>query len=284
MPIELPGGCRVFGLREGEPRTDREGLSVWRHVGRELGATAISLSVLELEPGASCGWRNGDCDEILSVLEGESALKIAGESHTIARGAGIYVRPGDRINLENTDRSSLTLLSCRCPDPGPEISFEDKIMSGESLSSRGAQRRGMTTENGSRSLAALGMTESRLPSPVVRFEDQPTERAGDGRWFRVLVDASVGCEQVTQFIGFIPPGRAPDHFHEYEEVACILSGAGRFWSGDSSTPIAAGSCLYLPRRQPHCVENTGTETLQLCGLFYPAGSPAIRYHPGGASA
>jgi mannose-6-phosphate isomerase-like protein (cupin superfamily) len=117
----------------------------------------------------------------------------------------------------------------------------------------------------------------------VRFEDQPTERAGDGRWFRVLVDTSVGCEQVTQFIGFIPPGRAPDHFHEYEEVACILSGAGRFWSGDSSTPIAAGSCMYLPRRQPHCVENTGNQTLQLCGLFYPAGSPAVRFHPGGIS-
>jgi mannose-6-phosphate isomerase-like protein (cupin superfamily) len=117
----------------------------------------------------------------------------------------------------------------------------------------------------------------------VRFEDQPTERAGDGRWFRVLVDTSAGCAQVTQFIGFIPPGRAPDHFHEYEEVACILAGAGRFWSGDSSAPITAGSCLYLPRRQPHCVENTGDGTLQLCGLFYPAGSPAVRYRPGGVS-
>ncbi|HEX7253050.1 MAG TPA: cupin domain-containing protein, partial [Thermoanaerobaculia bacterium] len=110
---------------------------------------------------------------------------------------------------------------------------------------------------------------------------QPTERAGDGRWFRVLVDARSGCEPVTQFIGFIPPGRAPEHFHEYEEVVCILAGSGRFWSGDESATIAAGSCVYLPRRQSHCLENTGTDTLQLCGLFYPAGSPAVRFHPGG---
>jgi mannose-6-phosphate isomerase-like protein (cupin superfamily) len=123
---------------------------------------------------------------------------------------------------------------------------------------------------------------ARVPSPVVRFEDQPTERAGDGRWFRVLVDAKVGCAQVTQFVGFIPPGRAPDHFHEYEEIVCILSGAGRFWSGESSTPIAAGSCFYLPRRQPHCLENTGAETLQLWGVFYPSGSPAVRYRPDGS--
>ena len=62
-----------------------------------------------------------------------------------------------------------------------------------------------------------------------------------------------------------------------------MTGAGRFWSGDSSTPIAAGSCVYLPRRQPHCLENTGTENLQLYGVFYPSGSPAVRYRPDGSA-
>jgi len=86
---------------------------------------------------------------------------------------------------------------------------------------------------------------------------------------------------VTQFVGFIPPGRAPDHFHEYEEVVCILEGQGRFWSGSSSAPVARGSCLYLPRGQPHCLENTGEAPLRIHGLFYPAGSPAIRFEPRG---
>ena len=27
----------------------------------------------------------------------------------------------------------------------------------------------------------------------------------------------------------------------------------------------------------HCVENTGTGELRLLGVFYPAGSPAVRY-------
>jgi mannose-6-phosphate isomerase-like protein (cupin superfamily) len=151
-------------------------------------------------------------------------------------------------------------LSSRCPDPGPEIHFEDP-----------------------QTVVSLATKDEPSGSPVVRFEDRPTERAGDGRWFRILVDKTAGCEQVTQFIGFIPPGRAPEHFHEYEEVICILGGAGRFWSRDSSVPIAAGSCVYLPRGEPHCLENTGADVLQLCGLFYPAGSPAIRYHPGGAA-
>jgi mannose-6-phosphate isomerase-like protein (cupin superfamily) len=83
--------------------------------------------------------------------------------------------------------------------------------------------------------------------------------------------------QTTQFVGSIPPGRAPDHFHLYEEVICILDGAGVMWTGSKSAPVERGSCIFLPRRQPHCFENTGRGELRLLGVFYPAGSPAVRY-------
>jgi mannose-6-phosphate isomerase-like protein (cupin superfamily) len=106
---------------------------------------------------------------------------------------------------------------------------------------------------------------------IVRLSDQRAMPTGD-RWYRVLVDA-----EVTQFVGSIPPGRAPDHFHEYEEVLFILRGEGRMWAGESNTPIGPGSCVYLPKRQVHCVENTGAGELRLLGVFYPAGSPAVRY-------
>lgn len=116
------------------------------------------------------------------------------------------------------------------------------------------------------SLAARNQSTS-----IVRLSDKRAVPTGD-RWYRVLID-----EQVTQFVGSIPPGRAPDHFHEYEEVLFILRGEGRMWAGESNTPIGPGSCVYLPRRQVHCVENTGEGELRLLGVFYPAGSPAVRY-------
>ncbi|HJP92528.1 MAG TPA: cupin domain-containing protein [Pyrinomonadaceae bacterium] len=108
-------------------------------------------------------------------------------------------------------------------------------------------------------------------SPIARLADRRALPTAD-RWYRVLID-----EQVTQFVGSIPPGRAPDHFHEYEEVLFILRGEGRMWAGETNTPIGPGSCVYLPRRQVHCVENTGNDELRLLGVFYPAGSPAVRY-------
>jgi mannose-6-phosphate isomerase-like protein (cupin superfamily) len=105
----------------------------------------------------------------------------------------------------------------------------------------------------------------------IRLADQPIERTGD-RWYRELIQS-----EITQFVGSIPPGRAPDHFHLYEEVLCILQGSGFLWAGSSKTPIAPGSCVYLPKGQPHCVENTTSGELRLLGVFYPAGSPTMRY-------
>ena len=113
------------------------------------------------------------------------------------------------------------------------------------------------------------MAEGRVRG--VLLDDQPIQTTGD-RWYRELIQA-----EVTQFVGSIPPGRAPDHFHLYEEVICILKGTGLLRAGRSSTPITAGSCILLPRKEVHCLENTGPGELRLLGVFYPAGSPAVRY-------
>jgi mannose-6-phosphate isomerase-like protein (cupin superfamily) len=115
----------------------------------------------------------------------------------------------------------------------------------------------------------LRRLERRLESR--RYVDVPVQRIGD-RWYRELIQ-----NEITQFVGSIPPGRAPDHFHLYEEVLCILQGSGFMWAGKSKTPIAPGSCVLLPKRQVHCLENTGSGELRLLGVFYPAGSPAVRY-------
>jgi len=111
----------------------------------------------------------------------------------------------------------------------------------------------------------------RAAGAPVRLHEVPVQRTGD-RWYRELIQS-----EITQFVGSIPPGRAPDHFHLYEEVLCILEGSGFMWAGKSKTPIAPGSCVLLPKRQVHCVENTSSGELRLLGVFYPAGSPSVRY-------
>ena len=239
MAIELTAGCRVTSLREG-PHRAHGTVRSWQHAGRAHGAVAISQRVLELSPGRSPLLGGAECDEVLYGFGGRGRLHSGGMVNELAPDVGVYVPPGARFAVECDE--PLTLVSSRCPDPRDE--------------------------------PADGFPAD--PPTVVRLADRLPETTGD-RWYRVLFDHHVGRSRVTQFVGSIPPGRAPDHYHEYEEVLCILAGQGRMWAGDRSTPIERGSCIYLARRQVHCVENTGAGELRLLGVFYPSGSPAVRY-------
>jgi quercetin dioxygenase-like cupin family protein len=89
---------------------------------------------------------------------------------------------------------------------------------------------------------------------------------------------------VTQFRGYIPVGRAPDHFHRYDEVVYVLAGEGAFHVDGESAALRAGSCIHLPARLIHCLENHGPREMQVLGVFRPAGSPAEAYYPDGATA
>ncbi len=244
----LEGGCFVTSLKEGEPEI-RDGIRIWRHVHRGVGAQSISLRILEFLPGRSAELRNLRCDEALYVLDGAGSLVLDGRRYEIEADSGIFVGHGSSFSVLNDSAGSITIASAQCPEPGPSAG----------LSAASGRQGGDPQVN-----------------PIVRLRDRVSEKTGN-RWYRVLVDKELGCNESTQFVGSIPPGRAPDHFHHYEEVLCILQGSGRIWAGESSAPIQAGSCIFLPRRQLHCVENTGRSELRLLGVFHPAGSPADRY-------
>lgn len=111
-----------------------------------------------------------------------------------------------------------------------------------------------------------------------------TENATAGRQFQLLATPAIGCASVTQFIGIIPVGRAPDHFHTYEEVVYVLEGNGALHIDGESAEMREGSVVHLPARLVHCLENVGPGTMRVLGVFRPAGSPAEAYYPDGSRA
>ena len=245
MAVVLEGGCRVSTMHEGDPRVHGS-LTIWNQIGKASGAKAISLRLLEFGPGTSPPLRNQTCDEVFYLLDGDCSVVIDGVAYQLGPETGVYLRPGQTLSVQNAGPDVVRFVSSQCPEEGSEeIGSLDRLPKSDLL-------------------------------PIVKLSDRKALPTAD-RWYRVLVDDEIGSEQVTQFVGSIPPGRAPDHFHEYEEVLFILRGEGRMWAGETNTPIGPGSCIYLPRRQVHCVENTGSGELRLLGVFYPAGSPAVRY-------
>jgi mannose-6-phosphate isomerase-like protein (cupin superfamily) len=121
--------------------------------------------------------------------------------------------------------------------------------------------------------AASEGDEDRPEVRVVTLEDCEPERTGD-REFRVLLSEGMAF---TQFAGLIPPGRAPEHHHTYDEVVHVLAGCGVVHLGERAVEIGPGTSIYLPPYQPHCLENTGQDLLAVLGVFHPAGSPAAKH-------
>ena len=111
---------------------------------------------------------------------------------------------------------------------------------------------------------------------TVRYADQPALKAGADCEFRYLVNEDVGCLDVTQFVGVIPPGRAPMHSHSYDEIVYVIDGEGTLHLGGRETPIGPGSAMHLPPLVEHCLENTGKGSMRVLGVFHPSGDPATR--------
>jgi quercetin dioxygenase-like cupin family protein len=122
------------------------------------------------------------------------------------------------------------------------------------------------------------------PFAIIDLDEAGRQSATAGRQFVLGAHPDTGCASVTQFIGLIPPGRAPDHFHTYDEVIYVLEGEGYLEIEGEQASLRAGSCIHLPSRLVHCLANTGTTEMRVLGVFRPAGSPAEAYYPDGTLA
>lgn len=116
------------------------------------------------------------------------------------------------------------------------------------------------------------------PEPVVALEHVEPGQATGSRSFQVLHGPHNGSTRATTFVGYIPPGKAPWHYHLYDEIVWVLRGEGRLHLGESVEPLGPGVAFRLHPREVHIVENTRErDELAVLGIFTPAGSPSAAY-------
>jgi len=196
---------------------------------------------VEVPAGARHAGSAGPGGELCFVIEGTGELGSgAAPGGPVRPGTGVWLPPGTSYSLAAAGPGPLRLDSVLLPAPAP----------------------------GTEPDGAAG-------PQLADLADQPAEITGD-REFRVLFAPGQGCAAATQFVGEIPPGRAPFHTHTYDEVVLILAGEGMLHIGDEDRPLSPGSCLHLAPGTPHCLENTGQTTLRVLGVFHPGGSPAAK--------
>jgi mannose-6-phosphate isomerase-like protein (cupin superfamily) len=209
--------------------------------------TGLVRRLVSVPPGARLDGAAGSGGELWFVIRGDGLLD-AGEHRDapLGRDTGLWLPPGARYRLQADPRDEVLLDAVALPAPPYPPASPSSFAAAPRLS---------------------------------RLGDCEIEMTGD-RKFRVLLGPGRGCEAATQFRGEIPPGKAPVHSHPYDEVVRILEGEGVAHARDTDLPLAPGTCIRLPRGLPHCLENTGSTTLVVLGVFHPGGSPAAKVTAG----
>lgn len=242
MTQSAPSAGSVVRVDEVEATTeDGDTTSTRVTIDDTKGCDRLTQRIVRFSAGRSRPRSPGaGMQEILYVLAGEGRLHLNGE-HALEPDTGVFVLPEDRYEIENPGPDDLVVVSVVTPqERAPEgLGYERKV--------------------------------------VVRFRDQPTIPVGGPREFRYLVNEDMGSLDVTQFVGLVQPSRAPEHFHEYDEVAFIVEGEGAIHMGGADVPVGPGTCIFFPRGVSHCLENSGTGVLRVMGVFYPSGSPGVHY-------
>lgn len=231
----------VTHVKDVEPLTNTaDTVSTRTTIDKSVGAERLVQSVLRFSTGKSAPRRTEDRDEVAYVVSGTGSLLLEGESHDLHPDLGIYIRANEGYQVVNEGDEDLVLVSVTAPPPDEDPPTQRKV--------------------------------------TVDIADQKVIPAGKDREFKFVINPDAGCLEVTQFVGWIPPGRAPTHYHLYDEVMYILDGEGVLHlEGKPDTPIVPGTCIHLPPPVEHCVENTGERPLRVLGVFHPAGSAAEAY-------
>jgi mannose-6-phosphate isomerase-like protein (cupin superfamily) len=241
---------------------------------KDDGLKGLEQTVLECAPGTTTARATGEAEEVLFVVAGHGELRLGGgERHTLEPDTGINLGPGQEYEVRNDTSDPMRMVSVQIRgaaprgergEPGDHGDHRDQGAAGGVGEARGADGTARTV--------------------VRRLADQEAQEATTDRSFRIVADPSTGLRSATHFVGYVPTVRAPDHFHTYDEVIYVLEGEGAFHVGGTSRPIGAGSCIELPARTVHCLENTGTAPMRLVAVFRPPGSPAAAYYPDGTPA
>jgi mannose-6-phosphate isomerase-like protein (cupin superfamily) len=248
----------------------------------------LARRLVRVPPDAAYAGTAGPAGELWFVTGGSGSLEAGGRGLAVAPEDGVAVPPGAgyRLTADPAARRAGVLTVDMVSLPGPGLAPAQPA--------------------GAEPAAAAGPGLSADPGAhlarVTALRDCAAEVTGD-REFRVLFGPGTGYPAATQFVGEIPPGRAPDHRHTYDELVLVLAGEGvvhlvadepdgevalalagedagqrpaRPPVGAGAYSLRPGSCLHLPPGQRHCLENTGTAMLRVLGVFHPGGSPAAK--------
>ena len=165
---------------------------------RPLDGSALALETLTLGPGVTAAIGKPEHDSLLYVGNGAGLFSVGAESAPVHPGSAGLVLAGEEGSLTATEELEAIVATV---DADVDLH------------------------------APMGPREL-----VVSLDAADTQQATGGRSFEILFGPHNGSTRATLFAGFVPPGRAPWHYHLYDEIVWVPEGPGRLHLTEGTRP------------------------------------------------
>lgn len=207
-----------------------------------LDGSALALEMVRLDANTTAAIvAEDDEDLLLFVVEGEGVVHGGAGFDAVAHGTSLLVAGGEQVALETGPLGLVVARFAVAHTADDHAPLGDRVR-------------------------------------ISRLDLSDPASATGSRSFQVLLGPENGCCRATLFVGVVPPGAAPWHFHQYDEIVLILSGQARYHQADGSAQaMPAGSAVRICPRDVHINENVTDGDLLVLGVFTPAGSPSAAY-------
>jgi quercetin dioxygenase-like cupin family protein len=200
----------------------------------------LALALVRLDAGRVQSVSDVEADTLLHVVEGAGTLTLGSDRRPLETGTAALVLASEAAAIEAS--TGLAFLH-------------------------------VTVGADADRHAPLGSRET-----IARLDEAGAEAATGARSFQILFGPHNGSTRATLFAGYIPPGKAPCHYHQYDEIVYVPEGPGCLHLGADRRELGAGAAFRLRPREVHIVENTSADReLTIIGVFTPAGSPSAAY-------
>jgi quercetin dioxygenase-like cupin family protein len=201
----------------------------------------LAMSILRVAKGASATIGPEAADTVVFGLDGGAEVADLTDEALAARyGSAVLVLKGERAVFSATQDGFAAIV--------------------------------MTVDASADEHASLGERKH-----LVQLDLGSGSSATSGRSYQVLFGADNGLNRATLFVGVVPTGAAPWHFHNYDEIVCILSGGGVYRVAEGDHPTRSLSTFRITPRTVHINENSSDADMLVLGLFTPSGSPSAAF-------
>lgn len=101
---------RVFQIKDMKPVDRGPGLRGWPLVTEDVGSKHLTTGITEFQPGASLAMHIHNCEEQVTVLEGEATAIIDGVSYGVRAPDTTFIFPGVPHRFINTGDRPMKIM------------------------------------------------------------------------------------------------------------------------------------------------------------------------------